>query len=122
MKRGPSFWKFNASLLVDKAHVDLINCSYEEWIKEFKDVQDPRLFWDLLKYKIRQDTVIYSESIAKERKAKMSELEGKLENSQFLCNQEPSTENINRLESLKIKYDLWYDYMAQGAIICSRAN
>ena len=52
----------------------------------------------------------------------MSELERKLKNCQLLCDQDPSTENINRLESLKIEYDLRYEYMAQGAIIRSRAN
>ena len=53
---GPSFWKFNASLLDDKDYVTLINSKYEVWIEEFKDIDDPRLFWDLIKYKIRQDT------------------------------------------------------------------
>ena len=119
---SPSFWKLNASLLDDKEYVDLINHSYQEWIKEFKDVQDPRLFWDLLKYKIRQDTIIYSKSKARERREKMLELEGKLKNCQLFCDQDPLTEKINRLESLKINYDLRYEYMAQGAIIRSRAN
>ena len=38
--RGPSFSKFNASLLDDKEYVDMINHRYQEWIKEFNDVQD----------------------------------------------------------------------------------
>lgn len=38
---GPSFWKFNASLLDeldDKDYVALINGRYEVWIEEFKDI------------------------------------------------------------------------------------
>ena len=54
---GPSFWKFNASLL---EYVTLINSRYKVWVEEFKDIDDPRLFWDLIKYKIRQDTFSYS--------------------------------------------------------------
>ena len=53
--RGPSFWKFNASLLDDKDYVTLINSRYEVWVEEFKDIEDLRLFWDLIKYTIRQD-------------------------------------------------------------------
>ena len=49
---GPSFWKFNASLLDDKDYVTLINSKYEVWVEEFKDIADRRLFWDLIKYKI----------------------------------------------------------------------
>ena len=58
---GPSFWKFNASLLDDKDYVALINNTYLVWVEEFKEVKDPRLLWDLIKYKIRQDTISYSE-------------------------------------------------------------
>lgn len=52
----------------------------------------------------------------------MSELEGKLKHCRLLCDQDPSTENINRLEILKTEHDLWYEHMAQGALIRSRAN
>lgn len=39
----------------------------------------------------------------------MSELEGKLKHCRLLCDQDPSTENINRLEILKTEYNLWYE-------------
>ena len=45
---GPSFWKFNASLLDDRDYITLINSKYEVWVEEFKDIDDPRLFWDLI--------------------------------------------------------------------------
>ena len=51
---GPSFWKFNASLLDNKDYVTLINNKYEAWVEEFKDIDNPRLFWDIIKYKIGQ--------------------------------------------------------------------
>ena len=49
---GPSFWKFNTSLLDDKDYVDLINSRFEVWIEEFKDIHDPRMFWDLISTKL----------------------------------------------------------------------
>ena len=37
-KHGPSFWKFNASLLNDENFVLLINQSVPLWLDEFKEV------------------------------------------------------------------------------------
>ena len=55
-------------------------------MEEFKDIDDPRLFWDQIKYKIRQDTISYSNKRkARERKAKMADLETKLKNFQIQC-------------------------------------
>ena len=51
---GPSFWKFNASLTDDDDFVKLINESVPMWLKEFDEVTDKRLLWDLIKYRIRQ--------------------------------------------------------------------
>ena len=119
---GPSFWKFNSSLAEDKEYVDLINNSYSIWLKEFTDIQDPRLFWDLIKYKIRQVTISYSKGKARERRVKLSEMEETLKHHQIMCDQNPSTDNINRLEILKTEYDLRYEYITKGAIIRLRAR
>ena len=118
----PISWKFNASLLDGKDYVTLINNKYEVRVEEFKDIDDPRLFWDLIKCKIRQDTISYSKRKARERKAKMADLEKQLQNFQVQCDRDPSLENVNKLEILKTEYDLRYEYIAQGAIIRSRAR
>ena len=120
--RGPSFWKFNASLLDDKDYVQMVNRKYQIWIEEFKDVKDPRLFWDLIKYRIRQETMSYSKSKARERRASLREMEEKLKDIHTLCDQDPSVESRNKLEILKTEYGLKYECIAQGAIVCSRAR
>ena len=38
------------------------------------------------------------------------------------CDHDPSLENVNKLEILKTEYDLQLEYIAQGAIIRSRAR
>ena len=101
---GPSFWKFNASLLNDCDFVALINNNYHVWLDEFKDITDPRLLWDLFEYKIRQDTISYSKEKAKERRAKLLELEKNLQHCQELYDEDPSTENMKKLEILKTGY------------------
>ena len=49
--RGSSHWKLNSSLLDDKEYLSLINTKYPLWNDEFKEVKDPRLFWDLMNTK-----------------------------------------------------------------------
>ena len=49
-KHGPSYWKFNASLIEDENYVTLMNEKIPEWIKEFEDVNNKRVLWDLVKY------------------------------------------------------------------------
>jgi len=68
--RGSSHWKLNSSLLDDKEYVFLINTKYPLWNDEFKEVKDPRLFWDLMKYKLRQESIFYSNINGKRAKVK----------------------------------------------------
>ena len=46
-------------------NMSLIHTKYPLWNDEFKEVKDPRLFWDLMKYKIRQESIFYSKMKAK---------------------------------------------------------
>ena len=48
-KLGPSFWKFNCSLVNNNNHCDLLDTNIKSWLKEFKNVVDKRVLWDLLK-------------------------------------------------------------------------
>ena len=73
-KHGPSFWKFNASLVNDDDFVALINESVPLWLVEFKDVIDKRRLWDLIKYRIRQIRIKYSKVKARERRRKISDI------------------------------------------------
>ena len=52
-KHGPPHWKFNESLTKDDEYVKLISESVPVWIEEFKEVNDKRVLWDLIKYRIR---------------------------------------------------------------------
>ena len=52
----------------------------------------------------------------------MADLEKKLKSFQVQCDQDPSLENVNKLEILRTEYDLQYEYIAQGAMIRSRAR
>ena len=102
--------------------MSLINMKYPLWNDEFKDVTDPRLFWDLMKYRIRQESISYSKLKARERRSKMAALESKLNDCPKMCDQDPSPENMNKFEVLKTEFELQNDYITQGAIIRTRAT
>ena len=46
--------KFNSNLTKDEEYIKLITDSIPVWIEEFKDVNDKKVLWDLIKYRIRQ--------------------------------------------------------------------
>ena len=79
---------------------------------------------ELLKYDIRQLTINYSQKKKKSqsRKAKVKELEVKLQNCTNNCEIDTSKENVEVLDCLQAEYDDLYDYISQGAIVCSRVN
>ena len=120
--RGPSFWKFNASLLDDEYYVTKIKQRYNEWIEEGKEIQDPLVLWDFVKYKVRYETIDYSKKKAKERRAELNKLENNIKECQRKCDENPTVENMNDLDILQTEYDRHYEYIAQGAIIRSRVN
>ena len=76
-ERGPNFWKFNSNLVNDSVNCELLTTECANWLEEFKEVQDKRPLWDLIKYKIRQRTITYSKGKARERRAKLQKVEDK---------------------------------------------
>ena len=72
-ERGPSFWKFNSTLVNDSDYCFLLVENNKNWLREFEEVVDKRVLWDLLKYKIRQLNIKYSKEKAHSRRAKVME-------------------------------------------------
>ena len=121
-QRGPSFWKFNSSLLEDEEYISLITEKYSDWLEDGKEIQDPRVISDFIKYKIRYETITYRKRKARARRASLSDLEIKIKECTAKCDKQPNQENLNYLEILQTEYDRQYEYIAQGAIIRSRVN
>ena len=89
------------------------------WLEEFKKVQDKRVLWDLIKYKKRQRTITYRKGRAREKRAKLQKVKDKLKECTEKCDIHPNSGNLEKLECLQTEYDQLYDYITQGAIICS---
>ena len=117
--RGPSFWKFNNSLLDDPIFVQSIRDNFPIWLEEVSFCEDLGIKWDNIKYKTRQDSIKYSKVKASARKSKIGQIEGKLKECEEKVPESPSPEN---LEVCKAVYEREYDYMVRGSIIrtCAR--
>ena len=72
LEKGPNFWKFNSNLINNSVYCELLTTEYANWLEEFKEVQDKRVLWDLITYKIRQQTIRYIKTKARERRAKLT--------------------------------------------------
>ena len=92
------------------------------WLEEFKKVQDKRVLWDLIKYKKRQRTITYRKGRAREKRAKLQKVKDKLKECTEKSDIHPNSGNLEKLECLQTEYDQLYDYITQGAIICSRVT
>ena len=118
--RGPSYWKFNNSLLRDSEYV---LARREEIIKlktnREAELADPRVWWEYMKYSIRKFCQNYSKKAAKERSRQMKELESKLNTLSALLADNPCNETLNNFESAKAELNNHYSYVTEGIIMRS---
>ena len=104
----------------DASDIQLISSNYPDWLDEFKDVNDKRVLWDLIKYRIRQVSIKYSKQKARERRACLETAEQKVKQYNLLCNSDPSEKNMYDLDAAKYEYELLLDYIVRSNIVRSR--
>ena len=121
-QRGPSFWKFNNSLLDDAFFVERLRENFPKWIDEINFCDDSRIKWDWMKYKIRGESISYIKLKAKERRNRIQTIENRLKICEEKIGESPTQENLANLESVKTEYEQEYDYIVRGSIIRSRAT
>jgi len=67
--KGPGLWKFNASYLHNKEYVNQIKQTIKETETEYKDIKDKGLLWDLVKMKVRAQSIKLSREFNKKQKS-----------------------------------------------------
>ena len=102
---GPSYWKFNSSLLDDQNYIQLIHSEYPKWISEFSEVKDNSVLWDLIKYGIRQTSIRYIKVIAKNRRGQLLRVKEILKLRVQNVNSDPSEENITKLDEARSEHE-----------------
>ena len=59
-KRGPSHWKFNNSLVLDKDFAIAMKNKIPKFYQESEELRSDVVRWEFLKYKMRQFSMTYS--------------------------------------------------------------
>ena len=72
-------WKFNNTLVDDEEYVNLIKENYPVISEKYRDLDDHRLKWDLIKMEISGLTIAYSKNKAKRQRKRESDVQTRLE-------------------------------------------
>jgi len=120
ISKGPGFWKFNTSLLKENTFKSQFRNLYKEWTDEFSYIEDKRVHWELLKYKIRSFSISYS----KERKRKNKNIEELLEAKVANLEKEIAEKPTKKVEYNDTVFELRNIQKEQtdGAIVRSRVR
>ncbi len=125
MGKGRGLWRLNTSFVQEESYIKTIIEKKIEWTEEFKDVTDPRVKWELMKYRIRQASMKYGKMKAQNMKKTERELEEKLkqlEEEQDTIVRDNEKELQEQIEEIKAKLEEIIDYKTQGLILRSRTN
>ena len=77
--RGPGFWKFNNTLLTDESYVNTVRSVYAQTCELRSQIEDKRLFWELLKMEIRAATITFAKRKAQMNHNKENEIKRQLD-------------------------------------------
>ena len=116
-KRGPGYYKFNNLLLKDTRFVSYMNNVIEEYIAEQKD-ENPEILWELLKHKIKNESIRYSKNIAINKRNRLIELYANLNGCDTALANNPDNQELqHEREQLKFKIDLFEQERTKSAIL-----
>ena len=120
--RGPSYWKFNDSLLHDAAYAIKVNEKIE-WCKSNLTNFPDQLKWDYCKIQIKELSIAYSKHKATRQRDDLKRLRVHLENLQKNASSNASNEVfINEIKDTKLALDIYSLHDAKGAQTRSRVK
>ena len=121
-KIGPSYWKFNNSLLNNQEYVVTLNEKFQEWVNEYVKKDDKKMLWDCLKFKIREFTIPFSKKKKCEKERKREKLEEELKRICEIDQADMKEEHMSKKKEIEEELTIIYDYFADGAILRSRST
>jgi len=122
VQRGPSYWKFNDSLLRDVKYVQSMNSLIEKYIED-NSTLDAQTKWDLCKIKIREFTIAYSTEKKRNHKNIINQLEKDLNDAEKKLSSCPeNVQLINQVDTLKRKLEMFALEEARSAQVRSRVK
>ena len=118
---GPSFWKFNNSLLKNKEFTNGLKSFIENDLKkECDEIKCSQVKWEYTKYKIKQWSIMKSKEIAAHRRKKEQILTEKIASLEEELVSQPSEKNFENLDICKTELEKIHVQKTQSLIIQSR--
>ena len=90
--------------------------------EESRELKDPVMSWEFLKYKIRQFTINYSKEKASERKARRISLEKMVKRLEISISTNSNETLLEEYYKYKNELESIYDFIAEGIILRSKAS
>ena len=119
-KRGPSYWKINNALLKDKFFADKINLLIENFLNEHKEM-DAGLKWELLKLKIKSESIQYSKSKAAKKRNNKVLWQAEFDQLDTLLAKDPqNVDMLKNREDIRLKLEILEKEEATSAQTRSR--
>ena len=119
IKRGPSYWKLNNSLLGNTEYREkIITLIDHVWRREDMEVISK---YEFLKFEVQRVSIQYSKELAKKRKIRENEIENSLNILNIKLQNGTLTENeLTQLDRLRQEKEDMIEYRARGSWIRSR--
>ena len=122
-KRGPSYWKFNNSLLSEKSYVELTRREVNLILSDPPpELTDRRARWEFLKYNIKVFTRNYLANHTKSRNKDKTQLENKVEHFANILSISSTPDVVKEYEECKAKLESISDHINQGIILRSKVT
>jgi len=123
-KKGPSFWKFNNSLLRDEVYVKEVSTIIENKQKSFRKegIASPQNKWELIKYEIRKFSISYSKTRARKFRAHYKDIENKIQNVESFRGWEKDADLLTKHGQYKLELENYSNYVTEGIILRSRCK
>lgn len=120
-KRGPSFWKFNNSLLENEDYTSALAEKMALYKNELNEnlIINPQLRWELLKHEIRKYTISFSKQLARNQRSHYADIENEITQIEKQKHWQENTELINKHERLLKELELLNNHITEGIIIRS---
>lgn len=120
--RGPGYFKFNNSLLQDKIFVQKMNAVIDNFLTQNAN-ETPVQKWELLKLKLKNESMQYSKSLAVKRRNNSIILHNKLDTCEAALALDPNNKDLQRkCHNLKLEIEVFERNRLKSAQVRARVK
>ena len=120
-KRGPSFWKFNNSLLQDENFIESLEQKLPEFKNKYAELNDKGLLWEMVKMETRAFSISFSKYKASQKRNEEKQLLQHLNKLQRELDLGFSKTTHDLFITVKEKLDKIISTKTKGCIIRSKS-